>query len=300
MKREILVAALLSLCAGGITLAADPKDPKDLSVQTAKMDSLATSQGNTRVESRISSDFNTFAGSTDNSNSLVTGLRSGSAITLSSTDAKGVTTTTTFTPATGKMGYGNVFTSLALAKNQLTTLGITQPTAQEIQAALNGGTVIIPGTNPPQTRTLTGVLTLRAQGMGWGQIAQAQGTKLGPVISGMKAANAHVNAPVTTSTTSAPASSVTNASGASAGGVTTAAGSNAGKGNAYGHGITTGAGGSAGQGGGNAYGRGITTGAGGSAGQGGGNAYGRGITTGAGGAGASGSAGQAKGAGKGG
>ena len=264
MKREMLVAALLSLYAGGIAVAAEPKDPKSLSAQSVKMDSLATSQGTQKVESRISSDFNTFAGSTDNSNSLVTGLRSGSPITLSSTDAKGVTTTTTFTPATGKMGNGNVFISLALAKNQLAGLGITQPTAQQIQAALNGGIVTLPNGD---TRTLTGVLTLRAQGMGWGQIAHAQGTKLGPVISGMKAANAHVHAPVTTSTTSARVSGVTNASGASAGGVTTAAGSNPGKGNAYGHGITTGAGGSAGQGGGNAYGRGITTGAGGAPGQ---------------------------------
>lgn len=267
MKREMLVAALLSLCAGGIAVAAEPKDPKPLNAQSVKMDSLATSQGTQKVESRISSDFSTFAGSTDNSNSLVTGLRSGSPITLSSTDAKGVTTTTTFTPATGKMGNGNVFISLALAKNQLAGLGITQPTAQEIQAALNGGTVTIPGTNPPQTRTLTGVLTLRAQGMGWGQIAQAQGTKLGPVISGMKAANTHVSAPVTPASSHAASSGVTNASGASAGGITTAAGSNPGKGNAYGHGITTGAGGSAGQGGGNAYGRGITTGAGAAPGQ---------------------------------
>ena len=30
---------------------------------------------------------------------------------------------------------------------------------------------------------------MRSQGMGWGQIAQKQGTKLGPVISGLKNAN---------------------------------------------------------------------------------------------------------------
>jgi len=261
MKRHILAAAVVSLFASGVALAADPKDPKDLSVQSAKMDSLATSQGNVKVESRISSDFNTFAGSTANSSSLVSGLRNGSPITLTSTDAKGVVTETTFTPSTGKMGYGNVFISLGLAQQQLTRLGITQPTTQDIRAALIGGDVTVNG----QTTTLKGVLTYRSEGMGWGQIANTLGFKLGPVISGIKSANAHVSAPTAASTN---ASGVTGAGGASSSnGVTNAAGSNPGQGNAYGRGITTGAGGSSGQGGGNAYGRGITTGSGGAQGQ---------------------------------
>jgi hypothetical protein len=266
MKHEVVAIAFASLVASGVAVAAD--DSKTLGAQSARMDSLATS-GDTKVSSRISSDFNAFAGSTPNADSLVGGLRTGSAITLSSTDAKGVTTTTTFTPPTGKMGYGNVYISLALAKQQLAGLGITDPSAQQIQAALVGGAV----TGPNGTTTsLTGVLALRAQGMGWGQIAQNLGYKLGPVISGMKAANAHV---------SAPTSAASGTRGAPASGVTTAAGSSPGQGNAYGRGITTGAGGAAGHGQGNAYGRGITTGAGGSPGQ-------------------SGAAGQGKGAGKGG
>ena len=39
------------------------------------------------------------------------------------------------------MGFGNVYISLALAKQQLSTLGITQPTPQQLQAALTGGTI---------------------------------------------------------------------------------------------------------------------------------------------------------------
>jgi hypothetical protein len=285
MKRQMLIAAFVSLNAGGITLAAAQGDSKTLGTESAKMDSLATSQGNLKVESRIGSDFNAFAGSTANSSNLVTGLRTGSDITLSSTDAKGVVTTTTFTPPTGKMGYGNVYTSLALAKHQLAGIGITQPTAQELQAAMIGGNVTTIGPNGQTTTTaLTGVLTLRSQGMGWGQIAQTYGTKLGPVISGMKAANTHVSTLPAATTKAAPASGVTRAGGASSSGVTTAAG-----------------GSNPGQGNGNAYGRGVTTAGGGAAGQGNGNAYGRGITTGAGGTpGNSGNAGQAKGAGKGG
>lgn len=273
MKHDIVRTASALFIAGALgfgatTLAAAEKDEaKTLSTQTSQMDSLATSKGSATVSGRISSDFGGFAGSTSNSDALVGGLRNGTAITLSSTDLKGVTTSTTFTPPTGKMGYGNVYISLALAKQQLAGLGITDPTAQQVQAALVGGTVTGPN---GQATTLTGVLTLRAQGMGWGQIAHNLGYKLGPVISGMKSANAHV--------TTQPAVS---ASSTHPGGVATAAGANPGQRNAYGRGITTGAGGAVGQGQGNAFGRGITSGAGGAPGQ-------------------SGIAGQGKGAGKGG
>jgi hypothetical protein len=265
MKRQILIAACAALAAGPIGATAQSDESKALGTQAAQMDSLATSQGGAKVSGKISSDFLQFSGSSSNADGLVGGLRNGTAITLSSTDAKGVITSTTFTPPTGKMGYGNVYISLSLAKQQLAGLGITDPTAQQIQAALVGGTVIGPN---GETTALTGVLTLRAQGMGWGQIAQNLGYKLGPVISGMKSANAHV---------STPASTAASAKGTSASsGVTTAAGSSHVQGNAYGRGITTGAGGAGGQGQGNAYGRGITTGAGGPPGQAGAASQGKG------------------------
>jgi hypothetical protein len=248
MKHRLLAIAMTGALAAGAALAAETDD---LATQARRMDSLATSQGNARVESRISSDFTDFAGSTANSGALVTGLRNGTQVTLTSTDAKGVVTETQFTPLTGKMGYGNVYTSLALAKYQLAQMGITHPTAAELQAALNGGTITLNGKDVP----ITGVLELRAQGMGWGQIAQQYGTKLGPVISGMKSANAQVG-----SHAAATGTGVTTAVGVGA------SGQSHGQGNAYGRGITTGAGGGAGpassHGQGNAYGRGITTGAG--------------------------------------
>ena len=258
MKREILLAAIVAFFTSGIASAQNP--------------------------SKISSNFSTFAGSTENSDSLVTGIRSGGLITLSSTDAAGVTTTTTFDTPTGKMGYGNVNKSLLLARQQLADVGITQPTNAQIQASLVGGEVTVPGPNGPTTTQLQGVLTMRAGGMGWGQISKTLGHNLGSVVSGR--ATTPVTGPAPTlpasAATKASATGVTNASGASATGVTTAAGASQGHGNAYGRGITTGAGTSAGQGQGNAYGRGITTGAG------------------AGATGNSGNAGQARGVGKGG
>jgi hypothetical protein len=257
-----------TLAAAPFGLAADAT-VTTLTTQTKQMDSLASNnQG--AVSGRISSDFSTFAGSTANSDALVTGLRSGTAVTLTSTDAKGATTSTTFTPPTGKMGYGNVYTSLALAQQQLAGVGITEPTAQQLQAALVGGTVT---TSNGQTVTLTGVLELRAQGMGWGQIAQSYGYKLGPVISGMRSSNARITATNANATAGAA-----NASGNKSGIVTGGGTTGTGQGNAYGRGIVTGAGDSiaGGQGHGNAYGRGIVTGGGDAAGQSGARSAGQG------------------------
>lgn len=254
----VLFAAVLA-AGPSAGLAADAA-VRTLATQTERMDSLASAnQG--AVSSRISSDFSTFAGSTANSDALVTGLRNGTAVTLTSTDAKGVTTSTTFTPPTGKMGYGNVYTSLALAKQQLANAGITEPTAQQLEAALVGGTVTSPS---GQTTTLTGVLELRAQGMGWGQIAQQYGYKLGPVISGMRSSNASVAAQAareTTSTTTTT-SNVTNAAGNKSGIVTGAGTTANGQGHAYGRGIVSGAGSMAGQAGATSGGHGKAIGKG--------------------------------------
>ena len=127
--------------------------------------------------SRLVATFTSLAGSTANAESLVQGLRTGSSITLVSAS----NTTTTFSPATKAMGWGNVKIALALAQAELTTAGITNPTPADIQAALNGGKV----TSGTTTTTLTGVLTQRADGLGWGQIARADNLKLGTVVSGV-------------------------------------------------------------------------------------------------------------------
>ena len=271
MKSYTLSSTAILLFTGAlvtgapVVLAAETNDAT-LTTQSRRMDALTTARGEGAVSDRISSDFSAFAGSTTNSDALVTGLRNGTEVTLATTGANGVTTSTTFTPPTGKMGYGNVYTSLALAKQQLAGVGITEPTAAQLQAALVGGTV----TTPTGQATLTGVLELRAQGMGWGQIAQSYGYKLGPVISGMKASHAKITAQ--TATGGATTTSATTSAAGHRSGIVTGAGtmnSGNGQGHAYGRGIVTGAGTSpvGGPGHGNAYGRGIVTGGGDAASQ---------------------------------
>src|SRR5262245_35624684 len=108
--------------------------------------------GRAENEQQLIERYTELAGSKQNAASLVTGLRDGKQVTLTRGSTK-----ETFTPPTGKMGFGNVDHALALAEASLKKDGINQPTPAELEAA-----------------TLD-VLKLRAGGMGWGEIAKVQG-----------------------------------------------------------------------------------------------------------------------------
>lgn len=190
---RIVLAGLI--CNSPLSLAQTTTTPSPgTSSDTAKaMPAAASNVNNKLVES-----FTGLAGSRDNATSLITGLRTGGSITLvdspSQTDpaTSGSTATSTgitFSPETKPMGYGNIRIALSLARTQLASQGITNPTAEQLQGALMG----TPGGS---TGTATqGVLQMRAAGMGWGQIANSMGVKLGTVMSGRQ------TMPVTTSTT---------------------------------------------------------------------------------------------------
>lgn len=113
-------------------------------------------------ESQLTEKYATLAGSEANARVLITGLRDGTDFTIGSTS---------FDPPTGKMGYGNVNIALALAQKNLPE----NPSPAQLQAALIG------------TSAKPGVLALRADGQGWGQIAQSMGFKLGEVMRSPKA-----------------------------------------------------------------------------------------------------------------
>lgn len=108
--------------------------------------------------------YTRLAGSKQNATSLVDGLRDGKQVRLTRGG-----TTETFNPPTGKMGYGNVDNALALAEASLAKRGITNPTPAQLESAVMD------------------ILKMRADGKGWGQIAQAYGFKLGEVMRAEKA-----------------------------------------------------------------------------------------------------------------
>jgi len=206
---------------------------------------------------RIAAPFSYFAGSPENAVALATALRNGTTASLTyaptSTGTDAPPTTADITVPTKPMGWGNVSHALALAAYSLHQAGIEQPTAAQLQAALDGGAVTDAS---GKSVTLPGVLQQRASGMGWGKIAQSYGTTMGAVNRGIQkswaAAAAPGSSPAATGVTATASSrGVTTASGGSASG-TTAAGST---------GIGTASGGTQGQG--HAYGRGIVTASGG-------------------------------------
>jgi hypothetical protein len=124
--------------------------------------------------------YTTLAGSKHNATSLVTGLRDGKEVRLTRRGSS----TESFTPPTGKMGYGNIDNALALAEASLNQQGIAKPTPAQLEAALMGGTVT---TSSGKSVKLDGILQMRAEGKGWGQIANSLGFKLGEVKRSDKA-----------------------------------------------------------------------------------------------------------------
>lgn len=266
MKRTCLSTLVALVFAGASCAPALADDAASLTTSIQTLDASAASRSPGAVSGKIAGDFQTFAGSSTNSASLVEGLRSGSSITLTAPNQPSAT----FTPATRPMGWGNVSTSLALAQHQLAQQGITSPTPLQLQTALNGGTLTANG----QTVQYQGVLQMRASGMGWGEIAQASGTKLGPVISGVKTQSAAVSTlpaarPITAAPVAPTGQGVVSANGTVSAGKSAAPGqTKAAGGSAEGKGIVTASGGAA-TGGGNANahgggpkGQGIVTGAG--------------------------------------
>jgi len=191
--------------------------------------------------------FESFAGSSDNYSSLASGLRSGKPITLTGNGEKA-----TFTSPTRPMGYGNITRSLDLAQRQLALQGINNPTPSQLQTALMGGTI----TTSKSTVVYKGVLQMRSDGMGWGQIAHSVGVQpgLGKAPTSAAASRTSITSAgghslAANSSTSRGRSMVTaNASGQGVGhsaAMTSAAGANAGgvasagshgNGNAFGRG----------------------------------------------------------------
>ncbi len=104
-------------------------------------------------QARLATDYSAWAGGRDNSEALVSGLHRGTSITLSTTRANDVSLAG-FTPG-APMSYADVGAALARARAALTSLGVRQPTAEQIQAALIGGDVHL---SNGRTRTLRGTV----------------------------------------------------------------------------------------------------------------------------------------------
>lgn len=136
--------------------------------QTASTTGSTTTSSSTSTQAvptaKLVEQYTDLAGSEKSAKSLVEGLRTKTSITLEpiAKDDKPIT----FTPPTAKMGNGNINIALAIAER---TLANDKNVAnQDLYNALMD--------------QKTGVLQMRADGMGWGQIANELGFKLGEVM----------------------------------------------------------------------------------------------------------------------
>lgn len=181
------ILPILLVCLAPLGVAAD--EARALDAQSAEMRRLASANPAV-AEGNVAGDFSTLAGSDENARRLVAALRTGNNVDFTWQDKDGKIITTTIDPATGRMGLGNVFISLALARESLKQAGVVDPTPDQLNAALSGGTVIVGG----RAIELTGVLAQRSAGAGWGRIAQSLGVKLGAVVSAIKSENGRLRA----------------------------------------------------------------------------------------------------------
>jgi hypothetical protein len=169
-----------------------------LIVAVAPAPNLAqTSSGSSTPATNISNDYNYFLKNVD-SKQVVNDLRNGQWTTTTTDPTTNTTTTTTEALPTGKMGFGNVKISLALAQESLRQQNIMQPTSEQLHTALVGGQMV-PGDS---TTTTNGILQMRSEGMGWGQIAQKYDVKLGQLMSGKQPASTATTSTTTSATTS--------------------------------------------------------------------------------------------------
>ncbi|HEV8096549.1 MAG TPA: hypothetical protein VGP71_12525 [Burkholderiales bacterium] len=202
----------------------------------AHAQTLPAGSADSRYIQRIGDQYVSFAGSSANLESLAAGLRHGSSVTLTEG-----TTSIAFLPPTRPMGYGNVTRALDLARRQLSAAGIANPTPEQLRAAMMGGTVSTANGDV----TLQGVLRLRSQGMGWGQIAHVIGVH--PGLRASTTGTTHsLQAPTTALSGSVPKNSLLASSRRASPGIVTGAGGA----------FSAGVGQTAAMGHGNAFGRG--------------------------------------------
>lgn len=107
-------------------------------------------------QARIATDYSAWAGGRDNAEALVSGLHRGTSITLSTQGTGNAVSLAGFTPH-GPMSYADVNAALARAREDLVRLGVRQPTAEQIQAALIGGDVRL---SNGRTRALRGTVAV--------------------------------------------------------------------------------------------------------------------------------------------
>ena len=107
----------------------------------------------------LSSQYSNWAGGKSNADALVNGLQSGKSVMLTTQGPNNTRSLAGFTPP-APMSQEEVGSALAKARSTLNSMGIKQPSADQIQAALIGGEVEL---GNGRTRMVQGAVTPSAE-----------------------------------------------------------------------------------------------------------------------------------------
>jgi len=173
------VSLTLSLFISSIAYADDTEITDPTITDTEITQTIGTS---VVKEGKLTQEFSEFLGGEEQAAGVIDGLRQGKAFSLATetpeTDTTSDANSTTIEPPTETMGYGNVKMTLKLAEANLAEMGITQPTNEQLSAVLLGGEI--------DGQPVDGILALRSEGMGWGEIAKQYDMKVGQLMGKAK------------------------------------------------------------------------------------------------------------------
>ena len=186
--QSILLACAIAVAFPAIAADAAMTTGTTTTATTSTPASTSAIGTSSTTEAKLAAEFADFLGGETQAKTVVSALRQGTSFSpdaesstasgnaASATSTTGSTTTGTASTgsSTGTMGYGEVRMTLRLAQAQLNQMGITEPTDAELAAVLQGGEV--------GGAQVDGILALRADGMGWGQIAQKSGMTVGQIM----------------------------------------------------------------------------------------------------------------------
>ncbi len=184
--------ALLITMLSGCNLHAEEAASAETPIDTVS--SIGTS---VNTESKLTNEFSEFLGSEEQAAIVVDGLRQGKSFSYTTGESEVIEPENPIAannmptaenpievdpniidPPTNSMGYGNVKLTLKLAESKLAEMGITQPTNEQLSAVLLGGNI--------DGQAVEGVLVMRADGMGWGEIAHQYDMKVGQLMGKAK------------------------------------------------------------------------------------------------------------------
>lgn len=182
---------LITMISGGYLYA------EETTSTNTTIDTVSSIGTSVNTESKLANEFTEFLGGEEQAAIVIDGLRQGKSFSYTTGESEVIEPVNPIdannTPApenpievnssiietpTDTMGYGNVKLTLKLAESKLAEMGITQPTNEQLSAVLLGGEI--------NGHAVDGILAMRSNGMGWGEIAHQYDMKVGQLMGKAK------------------------------------------------------------------------------------------------------------------